>query len=249
MLLFVIALAVAASAEATPRVEVVVVKDGFSATAPTFQSRYLPAVEEEVRRDAATRCAGKNIDWVRFTWVEGLGKNPGQDIPTIKEYRRDFRCVEAQAISHERAPEDWKATAADEADARRVFKGYITARDAGSADAALAMFEPGTVEDAKGWVKRVATFNATVGAGNRRITGVTWYVNPAQASRPGVFVAIDFVGDHPKLHFYCGYVGFIRKRPGDYRIVHEEQNIFERGDRTGDAAQIAAMRATMCRGQ
>lgn len=248
LLLFMVALAALASADTAPRAQVAVTKDGFSATAPIFQSRHLTSVEDQVRRDAAARCAGQQVDWGRFTWVEELGKNPGQDIPTIKEYRRDFRCVEARTVSEARAPEDWQATAADEADARRFFNRFVTARDAGSPEVALAMFEPGTVEDAKAWMEGTAVFNATVGPGNRRITGVTWYVNPQQATRPGVFVAIDFVGDHAKLHFYCGYVGLLRKGPGDYRIVREEQNIFERGDGTADPAQIAASRAALCRG-
>lgn len=248
MLQFVFALAIAAPAGTPPRVEVAAISDGYSATAPTFQSIYLPGVEDEVRRRADAACAGKRIDWGRFTWTEELGKRPGTDIPTIKEYRRDFRCVAGQAKAHARAPDDWTASPADQADVRRFFASYFAKRDTGLTDPALEMFEPGTVGDPKAWAKDVAAFNSKFGVGARRITGVTWYVNPEQASHPGVFVAIDFVGDHPTAHLYCGYIGLFRHGPGDYRITRDEQNMFARSDERADAAQVAAMRASMCRG-
>ena len=146
------------------------------------------------------------------------------------------------------AQADWKSTAADEADVRRIFESYYASRDSGEFKAALAMFNSKARPESAAWPDKIRLFNSALGAGKRRITGVTWYVNPPSAEVPGIYAAVDFVSDYPNVHFYCGYVVFYRLEPGSYEIVREEQNAFHRGDGDANPDHLAQMRAAACRG-
>ncbi len=216
--------------------------------AATFDHAQFQAVESEVARRAGEVCVGRSVDWGKFRFDEELEKNPGADPVKVKAYRREFRCVVAAQSNIPAAPADWVASAADEAEVRRFFENYYARRDAGDADGALALFRPGMPEDRASWAKDVRNSNKQLGAGKRRLVAVTWYVNPGAADRPGVYAALDFVGDYPSMHFYCGYIGLYRKGPGSYEIVREEQNLFERTKETPEAQQLTTMRAALCRG-
>jgi hypothetical protein len=247
-MLFAILLAIQTTTAASPQLSLEKSGEGYVAEiAAPFDHAQFQAVESEVARRAAELCAGNTIDWGKFRFDEELGKNPGTDLAKVKAYRREFRCVAAAQSSFQAVPADWVASAIDEADVRRFFDNYYARRDAGDTDGALAMFRPGTQENAASWAMSVRDSNKQLGAGKRRLVGVTWYVNPEAADRPGIYAALDFVGDYPSMHFYCGYIGLYRKGPGSYEIVREEQNLFERNKETPEAQQLATMRAAMCR--
>jgi hypothetical protein len=149
--------------------------------------------------------------------------------------------------TYEPAPSDWKPNAADEADVRRAFETYYARRDSGDFRAAWEMFEPGMLGSLASWSDQMRASNMKLGRGTRRITGITWYVNPEAAAHPGIFAAVDFIGEFPAAYFYCGYVGFYRRGSGSYEITREEQNQFVHGDGQPDPTQLAQMRASMCR--
>jgi hypothetical protein len=235
-------------ASGLPEISVKQTDDVYAAEAAPFSKMQVDAIEAEVARRAAQICFGKDVAWGKFRIDEELGKNPGTEPVKVKSYRREFRCVVAAQNSDAPAPANWAATAADDADVRRFFDDYYARRDAGETDAALAMFRPGVQEDAASWAVGVRDFNKQLGAGKRRLVAVTWYVNPEAADRPGIYAALDFVGDYPSMHFYCGYIGLYRRGAGSYEIVREEQNVFERNEETPDAQQLATMRAGFCRG-
>jgi len=235
-------------ASGLPEISIKQFDDGYAAEVGSISKMQLNAIETEVARRATQICFGKDVAWGKFLIDEELGKNPGKEPAKVKSYRREFRCVATTQNSDALAPADWAATAADDADVRRFFDNYYARRDAGDTDAALAMFRPGMPDDAAGWAMDVRGFNKQLGAGKRRLVAVTWYVNPEAADRPGIYAALDFVGDYPSMHFYCGYIGLYRRGPGSYEIVREEQNLFERKEEATDAQQLATMRAEFCRG-
>ena len=233
------------AASAVPAVTVEPKGDGFRAEAAAFGVEQSTAVEAEIEQQASELCAGKQIKWGEFGSLTELGKTPGSTPPKISGYYQEFRCVLAEVPNQVALPDNWSPTATDESDVRRFFETYYTTRDAGRFDAAAAMFEPGVQEGRS--AEQQQEFNRKLGHGKRRITAVTWYVNRPDAPRPGAYIALDFVGNYPNLHVYCGYLMLYRQGPGQYQIAREEQNLFERGDGSADPNQVATMRSAFCR--
>ena len=220
---------------------------GYVARVTPFDLRRGADVDAEIERRAAQLCGVKNIRWGEFRSVTKLGKNPTAEPAPVTGYAKEFSCVAPQVMSYARVPEDWTASSADVNDALRFFEKYYARRDHGDFAGAFTMFSPGTVSDFPSWSKNTASDNKKLGAGTRRVTGVTWDLNPSDAPHPGAYVSIDFVGDFPSTYFYCGYLALYRRGPGAYEVVHEEQNMFAHGDNKADPAQVAQMRADMCR--
>lgn len=213
-----------------------------------FDQSLASAVESEVARRAGEICSGRSVEWGKFRFDQNLGKDPGAEPVKVTAYRREFRCTDASQTSFGPAPADWKARPSDEADVRRFFESYYDRRDAGDMKGALTMFRPGMPDDPDSWATGIREFNKQLGEGRRRVSAVAWYVNPEAADRPGIYAAIDFVGNYPAAHFYCGYTGLYRKGPASYEIVREEQNQFTKGSEPPDPQQLAQMRASLCRG-
>lgn len=245
--MLVVALIAAQVAVGMPSISIIASGDGYAAEAPEFDGQFAEAVEREVASRAFDICAGKSVDWGKFRFDQQVGKKSETQPMTFKAYRREFKCVASANTDFIPAPADWVATDTDKADVRHIFETYYARRDAGDMTATLAMFQSGTIGDPVSWSKEVSQSNEQLGSGHRRITAISWEVNPEAASRPGVYAAIDFVGDYKAVHFYCGYLGLYRLGPGTYKIVHEEQNRFVRGKEQPDPQQLAQMRAAACR--
>src|SRR5438270_2465439 len=220
---------------------------GYIAKVATFDARQQAEVDAEIAHRAAELCKEEQIRWGEFRSLAKVGKIPGAEPAPVTGYVHEFSCDAPEQRVYEPAPSDWKPDAADEADVRRAFRTYYARRDSGDFQAAWEMFEPGMLGSLASWSDEMRTSNATLGHGTRRITGVTWYVNPEAAAHPGVLAAVDFIGEFPTAYFYCGYVGFYRRGAGSYEITREEQNKFMHGDGKADPTQIAQMRASMCR--
>jgi hypothetical protein len=232
---------------AIPNIAIEQTAKGYVARVATFDMRQQNGIDAEIERRAAQLCKTKEIRWGQFSSVAAVGSNPAAEPAPVTGYSKEFSCVEPSTASYSAAPANWQATSADEKDAISFFDSYYSKRDRGDFADALAMFQPEVVSDPENWSKEAAAQNKKIGAGKREVTGVTWYVNPETAPHPGVYVAIDFVGEFPQTYFYCGYVVLYRRAAGSYELTREEQNMFAHGDGTADQRQIERMRASMCR--
>jgi len=221
---------------------------GYLAKIGTFDARQQAAVDAEIDRRAASLCGNRDVHWGEFRSLTKIGKNPGVEPAPVTGYTKEFSCVAREQASYPAAPADWKASSADEQEAVATLNSYYAKRDRGDFAGAFAMFQSGVLGDLASWSAQEAAENKKLGTGTRRVTGVTWYVNPDGAPHRGIYVAIDFVGDFPSTYFYCGYLALYRRGPGSYEITREEQNMFRHGDGKPDPAQLKQMRATMCRG-
>lgn len=230
-----------------PAVTIEPTANGYIAEVPPFDARYQNQIDAEIDGRAAEICQNKIVRWGEFKSDVRIGKPSDPEPPRVSGFSRAFSCTRPIDRNFAAAPSDWKPAAADEADVRRIFQSYYARRDAGDFRAARAMFSPEAVAEDSSWPKQMAEFNEQVGTGTRRIASLTWYVNPDSAPHPGVYVAVDFVGDFAGTHFYCGYIVLFRTAPGTYEITREEQNRFDRNDEQVDPAQLSQMRAAMCR--
>ena len=237
-----------ALAATLPEIQIEQTTHGYVAKIATFDVRQQAEVDAEIDRRAASLCGVRQVHWGDFSSRTKIGKNPRLEPAPVAGYFKEFSCVNAEQASYPAAPADWTANSADESDAVAVLNAYYAKRDRGDFASAFAMFQPGVLENLESWSTQEAATNKKLGKGSRRVTGVTWYVNPDGAPHPGVYVAIDFVGNFPSTYFYCGYLALYRRGPGSYEITREEQNMFTHGDGKPDPAQLEQMRAAMCRG-
>lgn len=230
-----------------PQIKVRPLGGGYVATAKPYPSPSKALVDSEIARRAASLCVGKEVSWGKFETLEKVGKLPLSKPTTVTRDRRQFSCTALQDRALVAAPPGWVASAADDADVRKLFETYYAKRDSGDILGALAMLSPATRTDPAEWGPSVRAFNKELGRGTRKITAVSWEIDPKAADRPGIYAALDFVGVYPSAHFYCGYIGLYRLGPGQYQIVREEQTSFMRGVAKTDPAQVGQLRAAACR--
>ncbi len=233
-----------ASAGANPSVTVTAKGTGYIATVDAFDVADEALVVAEIDRRATQLCAGKAVRWGKFGSVAKLvRKRP--EASQMAGYYKQFECIAEVPRAFAAAPADWQPSAEDQAEARAFFERYYAKRDGGDFAAAAAMFSPSqgiTRADLEARHR-----SDKLGPGKRRMTKVTWYINPEGADRQGVFTALDYVGDYQSLHLYCGYLVLYRIGQGAYEIVREEQTQFAKNEHAPDPAEFAAMRNAVCR--
>jgi len=245
-MLIAVLLALQVAAE-RPLIKVGPATEGYRADVASFDVSHEAYVNAEIGRKAAALCADKRIEWGKFGSEAIVEKDPAKGSPRISGFFKEFRCVIPKEPIVASISSDWKASEADDADVRRLFESYYAQRDAGNFDGSSAMLSPDVRPDKSDYAG-LSDFNRALETGSRRITGVTWYVNPASAPRLGAYAALDFVGQYTGAHLYCGYLMLYRRGPGTYEIIREEQNVFHRNAEPVDPAQLEQMRSAMCRG-
>ena len=137
------------------------------------------------------------------------------------------RAVDAAAL---RAP-GWQPSEADQRAVLAATYAYFAARDRGRYPEAWSMLSESLkqISPIAKWQRDAANFNAAAGAVRaRRVTEITWYNNPPDASRPGVYVAADYSGEFEQLEFVCGYVTWQVQPDGSFRLSREEQNLLDK---------------------
>lgn len=111
---------------------------------------------------------------------------------------------------------------------------YLSAKDAGHAEAAYAMLagETKALLSFADFARAVAEFNARAGAvAERKIVNVTWTKDPAQGPRPGVYAAIDIVSRFANIDRDCGFVvAYQAPAGGAFAVAREEENLLTNAD-------------------
>ena len=137
------------------------------------------------------------------------------------------RAVDSDAL---RAP-GWQPSEADQQAVLAATYAYFAARDRGRYPEAWSMLSESLkqISPVAKWQRDAANFNAAAGAVRaRRVTEITWYNNPPDAPRPGVYVAADYSGEFEQLEFVCGYVMWQVQADGSFRLSREEQNLLDK---------------------
>lgn len=127
----------------------------------------------------------------------------------------------------------WRPSAADNRAVLAATRSWFAARDQARYGDAYAMLSEGMKAAApfEDWREAARRFGEKAGTvRDRRITRLSWYVDPPSAPAPGLYVAADFSADFADLEFVCGYVVWHREADGAWRVVREEQNILDRAD-------------------
>jgi hypothetical protein len=137
------------------------------------------------------------------------------------------RMLDAAAVQ---AP-GWQPSEADQQAVLAATYAYFTARDRGRYPEAWSMLSDSMkqMSPIAQWQRSAADFNAAAGAVRaRRVVEITWYNNPPDAPRPGVYAAADYSGEFDRLEFVCGYLMWQLQPDGDFRLTREEQNLLDK---------------------
>lgn len=179
----------------------------------------------------------------------------GSTLATSLVFTQEMQCGAATTVAAVvpaavRAPAT-APTANDEADIRSRTLAFLSAKDRGDFDAAIAMFSAttGAMLTEENWRSPRRAFNASAGMPlQQQVVRVTWYDDPAGVE-PGRYVAADYSASHANAAFYCGYVMWRLQPDGGYRIVREEEGQMKPSEAALVATgEMAAARAQLgCR--
>ncbi|MBF6024576.1 DUF4019 domain-containing protein [Lysobacter niastensis] len=231
--LIVAAFAMRATAGDSAQVEVKPVGDGRFELSVELAGVTDPDLAQQRLGPAATElCGALPVQLGRYRFESNAplaGTKPSGVSHASVRFMQEVRCGTAITASRLSPPPPAPATpptAEDEAGIRTQTLHYLTAKDEGSFESALAMFSEssaGMFTEAS-WRDARAAFNAASGRPERRqVVRVTWYDNPPNAPTPGRYAAADYSAGYANAAFYCGYVVWLRQADGSYRIVREEE--------------------------
>ena len=180
-------------------------------------------------------CGGRPVSFGTFRFVQiQSGARPGAALfPVDVKVDQELSCgtpertVDAAAVQ---SP-GWQPSEADQQAVLAATYAYFAARDRGRYPDAWSMLSNGMkqISPMAEWQRGAADFNAAAGAVRaRRVVEITWYNNPPDAPRPGVYVAADYSGEFERLEFVCGYLMWLLQPDGSFRLVREEQNLLDK---------------------
>lgn len=203
-------------------------------------------------------CGDLHPHYGRWEAVQPLATAAPSSRPPAAELVQEVTC-EAEPPAAPPGPAapvvspSWADSPADEQAVRQASDAFLDARDAGRFEEAYgflgAVFR--ATESIETFTARTREFHRSAGRRlGRRLVAVTWYNNDLPGAPPGLYAAVDFVGEYEKLHFACGYLIWQLQADRSWRLVTANQAVATRAA-AGDASaeEIQAVRAQMgCRG-
>jgi Protein of unknown function (DUF4019) len=180
----------------------------------------------------------------KVTAPKGKALKPGR-------FEQEITCVKPSVAEPNVATGPFTATEADDSLVRSTALKFLALRDSGLGKESFAMLSPTMQEttDPVEWAKTVGSKPRIIGGSvERRISKVTWYVDPPGV-QAGVYAAADFGGRSSGLAIHCGYVALKRQPAGSYRIARLEEGRITSDNAKGlTNERLLEMRATLqCR--
>lgn len=227
---------------------------------PTEFTLTLPASPETVEGQrliaarAVEHCRGRypRLGRYRFTGRERVGADAAPEASF--EVRQELICLDSPpgpslaSPSPPPASEDWRPTREDHQFVTALSERYFALVDRGDADQVQLLWTD-SERQATPLAERaadLAEFRRVAGApGRHSVVAVTWYVNPAGASRPGVYAAVDYERRYSGLVLNCGYLVWFRTAPDRYELVREETNRMVRDAADPAPERLAELRRQM----
>jgi Protein of unknown function (DUF4019) len=127
---------------------------------------------------------------------------------------------------------EYVPSAADSADIQRLSARYFEHVDRKEYDAAYAMFsdEMRAMAPLQEWRTFMRDELRNWGAlEQREQTNVTWYNNPPNAPRPGLYVAVDYVSRYAELAQHTEFLVWYRERDGmPFALTRHETNAVDK---------------------
>jgi hypothetical protein len=189
-----------------------------------------------VRPMAEQLCAGRAVDWGRYTFESQAPMEGGQGgRPPSLLLRQQVRCgtpppEQADAAAAASPPASAAGSRSpllrDGKLIERLTLQYLQAKDAGRHEQTYALLDPAMKRDnpPSRWAVVAGRGRPDAGALQERvIRKISWYDNPPSAP-PGLYVAADFESRFEKLALHCGFVIWHRQPDGAFLVLREESN-------------------------
>lgn len=139
---------------------------------------------------------------------------------------------------------EYVPSAADSAEIQRLSTRYLEHVDRKEYDAAHAMFsdEMRAMAPLREWRKFMREEPRNWGQlEQREQTNVTWYNNPPDAPRPGLYVAVDYVSRYANLAQHTQFLVWYRERDGmPFALTRNETNAVDKASAAKGATHPAA---------
>lgn len=163
------------------------------------------------------------------------------------EVRQELTCADTPpaAPTGEAAPANWQPSNQDVSEITALTRRYFAAIDSGDVETAHSLWSDDMQAETPLPERRqsVEAFRAQAGrAGAAPTTRLTWYVNPAGAPRPGIYVAVDYERSYENLTMNCGYLIWYREGERGYRLTRQEDSVMARSAGTPPPEVLAQMR-------
>ena len=195
----------------------------------------IEAAQAALMPTARQLCGTRPVSFGAFRFApEGTSDRPAAALsPAARKVEQELFCGASQQIvdrAAQRYP-DWQPSEADQQAVLAASYAYFAARDQARYPQGWSMLSDGMkqMSPIAEWQRSNAGFNDAAGAvRGRRVTEITWYNNPPDAPRPGVYAAADYSGEFDNLEFVCGYLMWQIQPDGSLRLTREEQNLLDK---------------------
>jgi hypothetical protein len=236
-----------------PAVQVETLDDGGWRLTLTVEGSQDPALAQaRLLPKAAALCAGRHPRFGRYTF-NASGRAPGEAGPPADRVTLVQTLTCADTPETTAPPAAAKPIVLDEAGATALqprlldlSNRYFDAIEQGRDEDAYRLILPEMTGDASlaEWSQRLARKRSEQGASkSRTLVKLTWYPDPPNSPRPGLYVAIDYVASWA-LQDECGYlVWYSPTVDGPFLLARQEQTSIPHDL---DAATLAAIRQQHC---
>lgn len=182
-------------------------------------------------QEAARLCGGFPVTLGHYRWRSDEKLDASGGARTVEalvlEQEGECSAVPPPVV---RRPTGWQPGPGDMKAVLDLSGRYFKARDSGRFGDAWKLLTPSlqAMSPLPEWQARQRLFNDRAGGGlGRKPVKVTWYDNPPDAPVAGIFAAVDFVGKADKLRVICGYLVWLRRPDGSWRLTREEEGSIE----------------------
>jgi hypothetical protein len=236
-------LALILAAQAAPQIQSEPIDAGHFRLSISGRIDSVEAGQAALMPTARQLCGARPVSFGTFRLVQSKAGDSSSSAksPADLKLEQELSCAPKRNIdaAATRAP-GWEPSEADQQAVLAATYAYFAARDRGRYPQAWSMLTDSMkqLSPIGEWQRGVAAFNAAAGAVRaRRVVEITWYNNPPDAARRGVYAAADYSGEFDRLDFVCGYVMWQLQPDGSLRLSREEQNLLDKAT----AAKLASI--------
>ena len=216
-----------AAAPDAPRVEVMDGGRRLSVSGKAIDT--IAAAHAALLPTARRVCRDRPVRFGAFRFATPVA--PVTSAPPEPSMEQELFCGGLDRVAPAARGPGWRPGAAEQGAALAAAYAYLQARDDGRYGQAYARLAARTraASPLPEWRRNVAEFNARAGAVRaRQVTEISWYPDPPDAPRPGLYVATDFSAEFDRMEFVCGYLTWFVEPDGRLSLVREERNFLER---------------------
>jgi hypothetical protein len=231
--LFLIPWCISPATAGPPRIVEKAVAGGFKITIIDFVGSDQNVAQQMIRPTVLRLCGQLTPQWGRF-YLKAMTTAPKGQALKPGRFEQNITCITPRVVKPDVPTGPFVPSASDERDVTAATLKFLGLRDDGKSEESFAMLSPSMqgMTDRAGWATDVGMKPAKTGnAIERRITKITWYIDPPGVEA-GVYAAADFDGRSSRMAIHCGYVAMKRQASGTYLVVRIEEGYLAAQDAT-----------------